>query len=173
MDDIRIHDEEQLSDKQCAVQQWLTNFKSTMPDAFALTILGKCKLEDVLRYMHYPGYYSYLWGPQFTHRIQLAIERIAKHYLIPFPEIAPPSQEEEELIKWLNNNYSKLIYRERVLYHPFTIRYLIQYLKRDAVIYNWNASVVVSYQKKYELLLVEDRYATVIWGKVKTLYFCK
>lgn len=131
------------------VLQWLTNFKATMPDAFALTILGKCKLEDVLRYMHYPGYYSHRWGHEMTQHIVYAINFIACHYLLPFPKIMPPTTAEKELVLWLNENYHKLVYREHILFHPFTIRYFIQYLKRDEIIYQWNASEVVRYKKKY------------------------
>ena len=133
--------------------KWLQNFKATMPDAFTLTILGKCKLEDVLRYMHYPGYYRHQWGYEITQHVLHAIDFIARHYLVPFPEITPPTAEEKEMVSWLTKNESKLLYRERMFYHPFTIRYFIQYLQRAEVIYQWNAGEVVRYKKKYEKLL--------------------
>jgi len=147
-------------EKHAAVLQWLQNFKATMPDAFTLTILGKCKLEDVLRYMHYPEYYSHRWGNEMTQYVVYAIDFIACHYLLPFPKIKPPTAEEKVLVVWLNENYHKLVYREHILFHPFTIRYFIQYLQRDAVIYQWNASEVVRYQKK--LMVLMERIGSIL-----------
>jgi hypothetical protein len=150
--------------KHTAVLHWLQNFKATMPDEFALSIICKCKLEDVLRYMRFPGFYSYRWGNEMTQNLEHAIDFIARHYLIPFPEITGPTHAEKDLVVWLNENYNILVYRERLFYHPFTIHYFIQYLQRDAIIYQWNASEVLKYQKRFELLFEEERYAKVIWG---------
>lgn len=153
-------------EKYTSVLHWIQNFKATMPDTFSLTILGKCKLEDVLRYMQYPEYYKHRWGSEITQQIIHTIDFIALHYVVPFPKITQPSDAEKELVMWLHKNSHKLIYRERIFYHPFTIRYFIQYLQRDEVIYQWNASEVLRYQRKFILLYHEEHYAKVIWGNV-------
>jgi hypothetical protein len=170
MDDIRIHDEEQLSDKQCAVQQWLTNFKSTMPDTYQVTCIGKCKLEDVEIYLRNPFTYWCKYGPVHTRQAEESTEHIAKYNLLPFPKLKPPTPKENELAKWLYFYRELLKHRSAILYHPFTIKYFIQYLQRDAAIYTWNASELIKYRSKFKVLCKENWYYRTGLKQASNLY---
>jgi hypothetical protein len=127
------------------VATYLKKFKLHNPEYYDRLAMFSVKPNDIIKYIERPEDCG-TWPFDFVGKVDFAVKRIAKMYLIDFPEIEIQTEEDRVLSKLLRKNNFYAFGTNTFFKNEVTVNHVILFMKRDAVIYDWNADFVLKTQ---------------------------
>lgn len=152
----------QFSDNELEVLAFLKNMKQYAPENFDYLIYFGALAREMIKFMEHPEKYGdFDFG--FVCSLFRAIDKTFQHYVMERPEIPAQTEEDRILSSILiiaEYNFLTAYTNNRL----FNKSHLINYLKRDSVIYNWNGWLLLNIQKEVEEMKKEMQQRLGIVG---------
>lgn len=142
-----------IDSTQKRIVTFLKKMKLHNPEYYDRVIMFSVKPNDIIKYLELPENCGN-WPFDFVGKVEFAVKRIAKLYLVDFPEIETQTEEDRVLSKLLTNNNFNAFGTNTFFKNEVTVNHVIQFMKRDAVIYDWNGYFVS--QVKQEVQRVKN-----------------
>ncbi len=102
-------------------------------------------VKDLIKYLEYPDKCG-KWPFEFVLMVEDALKKIKKKYLIEYPIIENQTDEDLVLSKLLEKNNFYCFGTNTFFYGSVKVSHVIQYMKRQAVIYDWSAYFLLTVQ---------------------------
>jgi hypothetical protein len=104
------------------------------------------KPNDIIKYIEHPEDCG-KWPFYFVGQVDNAVTKIAKKYLIDFPEIDKQTEEDRVLVKLLTKNNFYAFGTNTFFNNDITVHHVIAFMERNEVIFEWNRDFILRTQQ--------------------------
>ena len=137
----------EITTEEATVLVYLKNMRKYSPENFKLLICYTVRADTLIKFLEDPdsfGDHDFV----YVGSIFKAIRKLAKNYLLPFPEIEEQTEEDRVISKLLRKGSVYYNCESEYISKLVNINHVIKYMERNPEIYDWNSYLIIRVQQE-------------------------